>query len=642
MTKRTWMLGGAAIVVLGLAGAGAWCALEPAEGAAEGSEGAVAVATDKFDGAGPALRLLGTRGLVVSGAYDARYAFALGTAGGRDAVTLKVDGVLEVAEPMTLNGVTWLGARLVAPRVTPGERAARVLDLAADASELERPFVARLEPDGRVTEVRFDAPLSVAARATLAAFLHGAQLVGPTSVDAATWEAAEQDATGAYRARYGREADGTVVKQWTTPPDRVGQDGETTTRFTLAAGRIERVGLAQRGHAAAGGSLLASARTPLSLDVSLVRRGPSVGTWAAALDPSALSPFSAAKAATRRRETEPARPFAQVMADVRARAASLDAGGRTNLRNELTRAIAVSPEAVTAADAALREGTLDRPAETVTIAALVGARTPEAQAAASGLVKDLSLGEPLRVRVLQSLAYMSSPDPVVIGTLLDLMSATPSPSYAAAAATTLGASAAYLAEKDPKAAEIAFGALVAHAKDALSTTQTSAVSVAARVPAGIRIAWLNALGNTGDPSGLPLILAGLDDRNEAVRGSAALALRRQAPQSCIDAMIKAMATDRSPHVRENVVDAARDMGPAVTGGLVEKALRYDLSEHVRLAAAYAFAVWSAEAPWLRPILADAAKHEKNPRVIEALMNYLQHGRIPGTPGVQKVKMGAHP
>lgn len=629
----------AGVAILGIVAAGVWLVQErehgPATAAARQGENGQAATTAAAAGSQPNPRE------VTAGAMAARYAFALAGGAAMGQLEVEVTGTLQLASPVRDGGATWQPARLVGATARLSDAAKKLLDL-RDPSELERPWMLRTETDGRVTDVRFAPGTSVAARSVLAALAHGSQLARPADAAAKTWEADERDVNGPYHATYARQADGAIVKTWHSGPERLGQRAETTTRFAIKGMRPVHIAFDQRGTATTGG-LDASKFAPFSLAIDLRWLGGADQGWAAGLDAKKLQAFSAASAKTRHREALPTRPLEVVMSDVRETAATTDTGGRTNLRNELTRAIAASDTAVQATKATLRARTLDKDAETVTIAALVGARTAAAQAAVAELVGDRALEETLRVRVLQSASLMTSPTPAFVAALVQLATNPKDPAYAAAAATTLGASAALLGEKHPEEAQRAIATLVAHAAPIVEPARKATRSAQTEhQPAGIRMAWLAALGNTGDPAALPLLLAALDDTNEAVRGSAALALRHQDPQGCIGKMLERMAKDKSVHVRENIIDAARDMGPAVTGSLVEKALFYDESEFVRLAAAYALTVWSSQAPGLRVMLVDALKHEKSPRVADALKNYVDKGSFTGQPAMTAAQMGAHP
>ncbi|MFZ4579910.1 MAG: HEAT repeat domain-containing protein [Myxococcota bacterium] len=570
---------------------------------------------------------------------QAAYHFELAAPAPLGPMDVAVRGVLELAHPVQLDGATWVPVRLTAATVQVSESVRKVLDLSADGSGLEHPWLLKREPDGRVSEVRFNPATPVAGQSVLAALAFSTQLVRPVQADATAWQAEEVDANGAFQASYVRSADGSVTKRWSSGPARPGQRTETTAHYTSDIDGLQHVAVDEVGKATTG-QLAASSFVPMRLTIDLVRTGKSDGRWAAGLATGHLRAYTAATAKVNwRREAEVTRAYDDVLADVEGRAGATDAGGRVNLRNELTRAIAASPEAVSRTDALLRARTLEESAETLVVAALVGARTPEAQTAVGGLVKDPAVPEPLRLRMLQSASLMSSPTPAFVATFASLATLAADPAYRGAVATTLGQSIAFLEEQHPVEAAQQIAAFIDQATLVLAP---QADDHGQPQPAALRIAWLAGLGNTGHAEALPLILASLKDDNELVRGGAVLALRRQSASACIDALLDLMAHDGSVHVRENVLDVAMVMGPAVTEPMVRKALYFDDSAFVRSAAAYVVSTWSTDSPGMRAVLVDALKHEKSPEVAERLQNFIQQGRVAGNPGLTNTKMGAHP
>ncbi len=571
--------------------------------------------------------------------FSARYLFDLAAPAPLGHIEVAVQGNLQLAQAVQRDGVTWVPARLQNVSVRLSDAARKVLDFQTDDSALTHPWLLRADDDGHVREVRFAPGTPLAGQSVLAAFAYGLQLVRPAEANLAKWETDEADANGAFHAAYARVPSGNVVKTWSSGDARPGQRTTTTATHTLDTLGLQHLLLDERGTASTG-NLDTRQFVAMSLTVDLLRAGTTDGQWALNLRPDALRTYTAATAAVHWHEDAlPNRAFAEVLADVQARAEQTDAAGRVNLRNEMTRAIAADPATVVRVEARLRERTLSEPAERVVIAALVGARTAAAQTAVGALIKDPELEEALRVRVLQSASLMTSPKPAFVATLVDLVGLSSDPAYRGAVATTLGASIAFLGEQHPQEAQIAINKFVDQAAVALGQRGGHHPFQA---PLSTRLAWLAGLGNTGHPDALPLILGALTDPDELLRGAAALALRRQEPAACIDAMVTRMAKDSSVHVRENVVDAARDMGPAVTEALVKKALYYDESAFVRSAAAYTLSVWSADSPGMRAVLVDALKYEKHPDVAERLQNFIQQGRVAGSPTVMDSKVGAHP
>ncbi len=616
---------GLGIAAVGLIGAGlAWWQLRPAVENAADKVGPDVAKTQRSAGELPLTRAQAQAG----SAYTARYNFQMEGGSFAERVDSDLQGKLEVGVPQLVGADTWLPARLVDAKLQLNPAARKVFAMPEGQgdqgqAELGQRWALRVRGDGRLEEVRFAAQTSAVTQGTLAALAQGLQLVGPTQAGAATWQLEERDANGPYRASYARQSDGAVLKTWTQ--QSAGFSSTHEVRFTLADGQIQAVHAEQKGTAATS-SLVAGKETRFGVVIDLQRQGSSDGRWASGLDPATLLPYRLDQLALRKRAPTPAKPLESAMREVTARASSTDTAGRMQLRGDLTRAIAASPEASRAVAQSLRQGTLQGPARTVAIAALVGARTPEAQREVADLVKDTALPEELRINVLQSASLMTSPTLEFAAALAQLAYTGADLGYSGAVATTLGATLGFLRETHPEQAKKSLADYADHAKKHVQGEPSSELA-----PVGVRIAWLAGLGNTADPQALPLILAGLKDPNELVRGSAALALRFQEPKACIAAMHQLMASDQSIHVRENLVDAARDMGPAAAGSLVEKALFYDKSELVRKAAAYTLATWSHEAPGLRAVLVTALKAEKSARVAEALKNYIEPGRIAGSP-----------
>ena len=594
-------------------------------------------------------------------AYHVKYSFALEAGARIGSLKVHAGGTLQIGAPQQRDGQTWVPLRLAGATSSMSRAAQRMLE-ALGKESLELPFAVRLMADGKVDQARFGADVSQTARSVLAELAFSLQLSGLAEAGPnARWTAEELSLNGTCKAVYRRDG-AQIARTVASTQAQVGERSETSSTFRLEGPQVREMELLRRGKATTGGVKVAGF-VPLRMAIRAVVAEAGDMAWASQLPIEGMQRFSVAGGAKRAPPKAP-RDVAVVLRDVRSFARDKDVGGQVALRNELTYAIREQPRALGAVVEALRARDLGKKAETVAIAALVGARTGPAQAATAKLLGDDELDSALRVRVLQSAALMSSPNPAFVHALMELATSHKDRSYAAAVATTAGAAARYLKEQHPEQAQRVIDALTATARPIVTPRQRTVVigrpekkrvvkpgavpddpeapkdvAPEEEQPVGVRLAWLAALGNTGDPGALQDVLAATDDNNEAVRGGAVLALRFQDPQKCIGAMIKIMATDKSIHVRENVVDAARHMGPAVTGQLVERALRFDESPFVRLAAAYTLSVWSADAPWLRKILVDALKKEKNVRVIEAIQHYVDQGRVAGQPVKGSTQMG---
>ncbi len=552
---------------------------------------------------------------------------------------LHVTGTLELGAAQPDADGAWQPARLVAGHVEQDAVAARVLDwsLPGVEAELARPFAFHLQKDGRVDAVRCDPTLAFATRSTLAGAAWAIQHVHPATA-AATWQLEERDANGTYQAKYRQAAAGVVEKTWQIgqngdDPARLAQVSNGSARYAVNAHGLETMTWALSGTAATG-SLDPAKYKPFALKIGLTRTGAVDAAWAATIRPEALQPFTSASAKVRQRLEAPTRPLDTVLADVAQKAEHLDPSGHVTLRDELTRAVRQDADGPAKLAAQLRQDAAPGEARRLAVEALIGARTEPAQEMAAQLMADETLAQPVRQELLAAAAFMSSPT-VAFVTSLEKLAYNPRASTVSAdAATTLGAAVAFLAEKNPQAARPVLERLIANAGPVLGRPTAKHAQ-----PLAVRMAWLAGLGNTGDAATLSLILQALGDKDEFVRGAAALALRRQDPAAVATPLIDRMAIETSAHTRARLVDAARFLGPDKLGELVEKALRYDRSEHVRLAAAYAMTVWSTAAPGLRKTLVDALKHEKSPKVAAALQHDINQGQVDPGVAVKSVHMG---
>ncbi len=581
-------------------------------------------------------------------ALTATYRFTLSGGEALGSVEAELHGELQVGDKRQFEGARWLPARVTKGRFSTSEAGKRVFSSEA-ASQLERPFWIRLDAQGRVADLHFAPSVAVPVRSVLSDLVYTTQWERRAGAEAGPWTATERDLNGRHQANYTRPAADRVEKRWRTPAEHVGLSGRTETVFDLDGQGIAAI--SRRSEGSARISLRDSdARAPLSLTIALRRAGQPDLAWATGLSPAGFVPSSVEPRQPHKQAVNPPHRSAQVvLAEVTQRAHKTDSAGRANLRNELTYALRDSDQAVSRVARALRDGSLSQQAEMVAIAALAGGGTEKAQEAMAELAEDRGLSTRTSVAVLQAATFMPHPNAAFLRRLAALSTDASRPAHAGRAATALGAALGHHKQDDPKAATPKIHAYVRQASRVVTGLERppgGATGVPDKPgqpdapelpPAGVRIAWLAGLGNLTDSAALPTLFAGLEDGNELVRGSAALALRFQDPAACMPWMTKLMAVDHSIHVRENLVDAARFMGPKAARPLVEKALFYDESHHVRLAAAYTLSFWSNDVPKLRKVLVQALKREKNPRVAEALQNYIQEGRVPGKPSIKPVK-----
>ena len=248
--------------------------------------------------------------------------------------------------------------------------------------------------------------------------------------------------------------------------------------------------------------------------------------------------------------------------------------------------------------------------------------TDAAQRSVIRLIADERVRRATQVGLLQASSLMSHPNDAFIASATGIVRDHKDRSYAAEVAMMLGAASVQVGQGTPKAQAMA-ASLVEMGKAPLDPN----VLKGKRMPAGVRMSWVRALGNTGDASTRPLIVATLDDPDELVRAAAAESLRFLDPVTVAEEMDRRMAQDKSIHVRYGLVYAARYMGPTAMEKFVTKALLSDESEYVRLGAAYVIAAWMLDAPSLRQVLSDALARESSVKVRESLQNHLRPGRI---------------
>lgn len=642
--RRNGLLVGGAALALAVCATLAWHVAQPSASAVDRDEAAAAGRSGALAAAAPPPAWPELPGPVWTGgvALAADYRFEMDGGAQVGPIQVELHGELQLATPLDVEGARWLPARLTHIEAKLSAAAQRLLGGDA-AAGLELPLLVRLDAGERVAELRFDPATTISVRGVLADLVQAAQWSRPATADARRWTVEELDSNGSHSATYVRSAAATVERSWRTPADRTAERLATTTRFALDDEGVATVAQRTTGTVSTG-NILANQHTPLTMAIDLRRAGVPDLAWAKGLSPQRMVAFADRSGeADRPATTPPHRPAAEVLREVVARASAIGVGGRTNLRNELTYALRDDDAAVGPLEQTLREGTLDAKAESVAIAALTGAGTERAQRAVADLLDDTTLTERTTLAVLQAAAFVQRPGAAFLDRLEASSADLSRPAHASGVATALGAALGQLKASDPQAAAPRIRVYLGRASKVLTghdepPAHPDAPGATSEEPApvAVRIAWLAGLGNTADPSALPVLFAGLVDSNELVRGSAALALRFQDPGAAMPWMTKLMATDPSIHVRENIVDAARFMGPKAGRPLVEKALYYDESHHVRTAAAYTLSVWSNDVPTLRAVMTDALKREKHPRVAEALQNYLQMGRVPGSPVISGV------
>lgn len=579
----------------------------------------------------------------LAGVHDLRYALVAEVGSGGQAATMSVDGALEVAPVLELADAQWLPLRLVGAKVRQ-DQVAVALSGRLEPEALQTPWLVRLQSDGRVAEVRFAPQTAEPVQALLASLALSAQFTRPAAPAAQAWDAEEHELNGVFRAQYARKSDGNVTKRRQNQQGRWPQV-DATTEFAFDPSQAEpqllQVTVAERGQAPVGGMVQGDHTWfPYRIDIALRRTGAGSAGWAQRLDPATMVAFATRDRAARR--DRPTRPFAAVVAQLKTLPQEAKTKEFVGLRDELARAIRDQPGMVAAADQLLRSAALSGDAEVMAVAALVSARSPQAQLAAAELVGDDALRPTLRALVLQAVTQLDQPSSAMVAAVQNLAVTGPNTALGRLAANTLGAQVAWLIDAgDTDAAASALAAMLGEAAPIVAPA-TFVHPGQQEANIATRVGWLSGLGNTRHAAALPILLAALNEPEEMVRAHAAFALRHQDPQACFAVMAEVMSKEKSMLVRSYIVDAARTMGPAATQPIVEKALRFDESPRVRVSAAYAIGVWMVTAPGLSTVLQEALAKEKSPVVAEAILEHLQPGRSLATASKSDWDPDAHP
>lgn len=561
----------------------------------------------------------------LEGRYALTYIFEM-KGGKADAtrakMTLKATLVAAMDKEPDAEGVRWLWAKLDQPRVQTNASMDQLISFGADPrADLSRPFAIRLQPSGRIDDVRFTSEQSTSAQATLASIAQAAQLSADPSRQKSVLR--EWSLNGEVSATVAHPRDSTYSKVWNRDHRAgVSDEAEDTAHethgevtFGVDDNRIESVVSREEGRTQIG----QQPQPSYVITVRLTRETDAQGKVAANITRQDLAPLVPELIDAKLPE-EPLVSFAEAMENVEQ--AGRVAHKRAPARRQLARVIAEVPgTAQRVAKTFAAPATSDATRLTL-IESLAGARSTEAQRAIADLIEDDTLDEPLRVQVVGAIVAVPLPEDLLLDSLEEAAYRNPDRIYASKVAMVLGASLSLRAESDPEGAVARLGPYLDRAAEVLAP-------VAEDAPQRIeeRTNWLGGLGNVGSPNALPLILAGLDDRREEIRAAAAHSLRFQDPPSVYERMQQTMKNDAAMPVRLGVLHSAHMMGPAVTKDLVERTLHYDTSENVRMEAAYVIASWMQDAPGLRQVLAHALQGEESEKVRHTLRNYLEPGRV---------------
>lgn len=565
--------------------------------------------------------------------YSVRYS-APGVDGNETTATLAVRGTLRAQLRSAAAPSRWLALRLD-PDTVAGNTAmaaATGLDDTSLRSRIADAFVVSLDSDGRMGEVRFAAATPAPVQALLAGVAYAAQFVRAADAPPSKWQAQEQDVQGAYAADYASQGHGAYQKSWqvgdaahpAAAGDASGRVQTNRVQLQVVDHRIAALQCSQQGSLDLGALGAERSAAHFTLALALRRTGDGDGQWAAHVDPASLLRFDPAAAPPAATAQRAARPVAELVRALQSAGPTPAPAVRATLRSEIIEALVARPAAAAEVDAALRADDLSEPAERTLLEALAGSGVAPAQAVLVGLAVDRAIAEALRDRAILAATQATAPGPQFTSALLAAVDAQQGPVAGSTYAVAVGAAVQRLSRTDPGRAQALGAELVRRAGGVLGGAERPVAGAQSPTAPtlGDQRNWLAALGNSGDPAALPVLLQHLASPKEALRLAAAHALRFQNPQDCKEQMAYALSNDESADVRAALMHAARYMGPAQLATLVEKALRFDKAELVRIEAAYTVASWSATAPGLRKMLAAALAAEKSAKVQKAIENLL--------------------
>ena len=575
-------------------------------------------ATDLADSAPAALAL--QQPVQRASAYQLDYQMQAAVPGAGDA-TLRVQASLQVAPELRRGDAVWLPLRLVDARLHQSEALAAANGAVAEA-ELRKPWLARLQADGGVAEVRLPPGLTAPTQSLLASLALALQFTRPADRTAQSWQANENELNGVFAAQYARQDAAGVTKQRTSAAGRWPQL-TATTRFAFDGQTLVDVEVREQGVYPVGQFMRNPQTQPYRISVRVLRAGAATADWAKGLEPSALQPYSQPLGVAK--DDRPTRPLATVLGEVAGLQGEATTRQFNALRDEMARSLRQDAAGVAVVVQQLTHHRLQDDAQTIAVAGLVSARSEPALAATAQLIGSPQTDPELRGVLLQAAAMLDTAPPALVSSVASLAVDVAQSRLGALAATTLGALIAtqgHTGQSD--AGKAALKQLIeTGARIVAPATFGEPGDKEAKI--GIRAGWLGGFGNTGHPAVLPVVLAALQEEEELVRAHAAFALRFQDPSQFLDLMAEMMAKEKSHLVRDYLVSAMRYMGPAQTLALVEKALRQDKSQMVRLAAAYTLHIWEFTAPGVRKVLQDALPLENSTEVASAIQEFLKPG-----------------
>jgi HEAT repeat protein len=454
-------------------------------------------------------------------------------------------------------------------QVKPGDLGASIKD------ELTRPFKVRMSRDGRVVTVAMDPQTNSLAQGIVRTLLGALQFVEPPGPNPSwkQWSVEESDMNGVYKAGYQQVAQGQFRKskleyQHLEAASRMGDanaHAKVASKITIlrrASGVIEHVESDEIISVPFGDSSFKTT-SHVKLELTGLGRGALAVMDARRLVESPL--FSAAPEVKttqselqRKRDLVAGATFEQLASDLSKLSPSKENfSQRWNVTQRMSALFELDPGSIGAAASRVKGGASENDKEML-LAALSDANLPEAQTALADLAHDPGVDTPTRSASATHLGLLKNPTPETLARLQNMANNESDPEVKGAATLALGGASRASREADPGSGE----------KDTSPDLLLQKLG-SAQTPAERRL-YIDALGNSGDPRGLPAIQGALTDPDPTLRAAAVSALRFM-PGPEIDGLIVATLTrDPEQLVRSAALSTlrSRPASDVLTAGAV--------------------------------------------------------------------------
>ncbi|AKT40038.1 HEAT repeat domain-containing protein [Chondromyces crocatus] len=494
---------------------------------------------------------------------------------------------------------------------------------------LATPLVLRISRTGRIEGVRMPQGLTTEQNVALALKQIPAamQVVFPSTAGMHRWEGIQQDVTGEFLAGYVVEGNAVTIEKRrylavASPQGRmtVGADLGVTPRSTLTI-EVDDDGWARTS--------TAEERLDLTYGgpgvkerggVNARHDGRLVVTWSETtaegatdegvvnwreLDEHPLSHVFPQDAGA-----DDPRPLAELLRDLKAVSAlkSEDERSRESaaLLQAITERLLRDPGAARALlDLLLRPGELDPEEAGVLIGALGSSGTPASQEALGKIITNDALSTEMHVRAMTQLAFVKTPTEDALSAVRQTMGST-NDEERSTSRLILGAMARSMGTESG-AGEVR--TLIDQYEKASSLDE--------------QLLLLSALGNTGSPDALPLILRALGSERPSMRLEAVRALRFMPPGVADTAIDRVLHLEESEEVRKGAVFALSFRDLVRHASIIGTVLSRDVSTTVRLAVVNLLGAAMDKYEPARAILTSVATADPDADIRSAAAAFLQ-------------------